>query len=374
MDGLTTPRPRQMSVLSWVTAGSGRTADAFGGTYGTSPWPGDLAELIVYDRALTAAEVKQIEDYLLWKYGIGQTVTPPLVEPAGGVFDATQEVRISTQTPGAEIHYTLDGSEPTLSSLVYADPLELSATTTVKAKAFLSGYADSATATAGFIRRDGATPLSTPALQANLKLWWRADAGIRSGTGAFWEDQSGSGNHGWQTSGAAVAALVPNAVNGLPVLRFDGTTDIVKFTTRLAGVVRTVFWVVKETGPAGTANRSLLADVQSWDFQGGPGGANPDAPGMIWSGSAAADVRSGRLQVNGVPVDGLTTPRPRQMAVLSWVTAGSGRTADGFGGTYGTSPWPGDLAELIVYDRALTVAEVKGIEDYLNARYRLFVR
>jgi hypothetical protein len=148
----------------------------------------------------------------------------------------------------------------------------------------------------------------------------------------------------------------------------------VKFSTRLAGVVRTVFWVVKETGPTGATTRSLLADYGSYDFQGGPGVASPEGPGSIWSGGAAADVKNGRLQLNGLPVDGTTTLRPRQMSVLSWVTAGSGRTADGFGGGYGTNPWQGDLAELIVYDRALDAAEVKQLEDYLNARYRLFVR
>jgi hypothetical protein len=296
------------------------------------------------------------------------------VEPPGGAFETTQEVQISTLTPGAEIHYTLDGTEPTLASPAYEGPLTLSATTTVKAKAFLGGWADSATTTAGFIRRDGAVPTSTPALQSNLRLWWRADAGVPSGTGAYWADQSGLGNHGWQTSGGAVPVLVPNAVNGLPVMRFDGTADTVKFSTRLAGAVRTVFWVVKETGPTGATTRSLLVDYGSYDFQGGQGVASPEGPGSIWSTSVTADVKAGRTQVNGVPVDGTTTPRPRQMSVLSWVTAGSGRTADGFGGGYATSPWQGDLAELIVYDRALDAAEVRQIEDYLNARYRLFLR
>ena len=374
VDGTVTLRPRQMSVLSWVTAGGGQTADRFAGSASTSPWRGDLAELIVYDRALGADEVKQIEDYLLWKYGIGGQVTSPKIEPAGGLFDASQEVRISTQTPGAQIHYTVDGTEPTPVSPVYVDPLQLTSTTTVKAKAFVGGYADSATTTAGFIQRAQATPLSTPALQANLKLWWRADAGVPSGTGAYWEDQSGQGNHGYQTSGAATAVLVPDAVNGLPVLRFDGADDEIRFAARLYGTVRTVFWVVKETGPTGATTRSLLSDVSSYNFHGGTGVNTPEAPGPLWSGYAAGDVRNGRTQLNGIPVDGTVTLRPRQMSVLSWVTAGGGQTADRFAGSASTSPWRGDLAELIVYDRALDPAEVRQIEDYLNARYRLFIR
>jgi hypothetical protein len=363
-----------MAVLSWVTASGGQTADRFAGATHTSPWRGDLAELIVYDRALGAGEVRQIEDYLLWKYGIGASVTAPRIEPMGGVFDAEQEVRISAHTPGAEIHYTLDGTEPTSDSPVYTEPLLLTATTTVKAKAYLSGYAESTTVTAGFIQRTQATPLSTAELQANLRLWWRADAGVPSGTGSFWADQSGRGNDGWQTSGAATPVLVPNAVNGLPVLRFDGTTDEVRFTTRLLSAVRTVFWVVKEAGPTGATTRSLLSDSTYYHFHGGTGVDEPESPGPLWSGYAAGDVRNGRTQMNGVPVDGTVTPRPRQMAVLSWVTASGGQTADRFGAGSSTSPWRGDLAELIAYDRALSADEVRQIEDYLNARYRLFVR
>ncbi len=98
----------------------------------------------------------------------------------------------------------------------------------------------------------------------------RADAGVPSGTGAYWADQSGAGNHGYQTSGAKTAVLVANAVNGLPVLRFDGT-DTVRMTTRLLQTVRTVFWVVKETGPTGATSRSLLSDDGYSDFYGGPG-------------------------------------------------------------------------------------------------------
>jgi hypothetical protein len=73
-------------------------------------------------------------------------------------------------------------------------------------------------------------------------------------------------------------------------------------------------------------------------------------------------------------VDATATPRPRQVSVVSWVTAGAGMWADRFGEALYTNPWQGDLAELIVYDRALDTAEVRQIEDFLNARYRLFVR
>jgi hypothetical protein len=170
-------------------------------------------------------------------------------------------------------------------------------------------------------------------------------------------------------------------VSGLPAMRFDGTGDTVMFTRPL-DKVGTVFWVVREAAAAGTAKRSLLGDGASSNFTGGDGtpatATSPEVPGTIWhpTGWIVWNVVNGPLQLNGLPVNGRTTPRPRQMAILSWVSAQDQAAvyADRFGEAQQPSPWQGDLAELIVYDRTLSAAEVKQIEDYLNARYRLFVR
>ena len=51
-----------------------------------------------------------------------------------------------------------------------------------------------------------------------------ADAGLATNAGGWvtsWGDQSGTGNDAYQASGSAAPALVPDAANGLPVLRFD---------------------------------------------------------------------------------------------------------------------------------------------------------
>jgi chitobiase/beta-hexosaminidase-like protein/uncharacterized protein DUF4214 len=74
----------------------------------------------------------------------------PVISPAGGTFNAPQPVILSDSTPGAGIHYTLDGSEPAVSSPLYSAPFTVTATLTVKAKAFAAGYKDSGTAVAAF--------------------------------------------------------------------------------------------------------------------------------------------------------------------------------------------------------------------------------
>lgn len=65
-----------------------------------------------------------------------EQVTDPVLAPASCFFSPSTNVTIVCATSGATIRYTLDGSEPTVSSAAYAAPIALSATTTVKARAF----------------------------------------------------------------------------------------------------------------------------------------------------------------------------------------------------------------------------------------------
>ncbi len=71
------------------------------------------------------------------------TVAPPTFSPLPGPY--TQPVTISTTTPGATIRYTLDGTTPTeTNGTVYTGGISLTATTTIKAMAYETGYPDSA--------------------------------------------------------------------------------------------------------------------------------------------------------------------------------------------------------------------------------------
>ena len=77
-----------------------------------------------------------------------QTVATPTFNPSGGTYNSTQSVTMSCNTPGATIRYTTNGSTPTSSSPLYQNPVTISATTTLKARAFRSGWYDSEIASA----------------------------------------------------------------------------------------------------------------------------------------------------------------------------------------------------------------------------------
>ena len=79
-----------------------------------------------------------------------QTVATPTFSPSGGTYTSAQSVTISCSTPGATIRYTTNGSEPTSSSTIYSRPINVSSTTTIKAKAFKDGWTPSSTASATY--------------------------------------------------------------------------------------------------------------------------------------------------------------------------------------------------------------------------------
>jgi outer membrane protein OmpA-like peptidoglycan-associated protein len=70
--------------------------------------------------------------------------------PAAGTYPSAQTVELSTTTPGATIHYTTDGSEPTAASPVYTGPIAVGSSTTVKAITVAPGMASSVVSSATY--------------------------------------------------------------------------------------------------------------------------------------------------------------------------------------------------------------------------------
>jgi hypothetical protein len=80
------------------------------------------------------------------------TVATPTFSPIAGVYFGAQSVTISTATSGATITYTTDGSTPVPGShgTVYAFPVLVSTSLTLKAVGSLSGFNNSSTGSAGY--------------------------------------------------------------------------------------------------------------------------------------------------------------------------------------------------------------------------------
>ena len=121
------------------------------GTFSTNSWTGSADE-VTFTVSGTSGHRRVKAVSVTYTSGGGQqeTVATPTFSPGNGTYFETQSVSISCATEGATIRYTLDETEPTESSAIYSAPISVNTTTTIKAKAFKSGYTASTVATATY--------------------------------------------------------------------------------------------------------------------------------------------------------------------------------------------------------------------------------
>ncbi|MCF1713530.1 chitobiase/beta-hexosaminidase C-terminal domain-containing protein [Flavihumibacter sp. RY-1] len=83
-------------------------------------------------------------------------LNPPIVQNDEQIFSQPFELKLKHFVQGADLRYTLDGSEPdSLQSPVYKGPITISKSTQVKARAFKKGWISSATVSRQFFGTGG---------------------------------------------------------------------------------------------------------------------------------------------------------------------------------------------------------------------------
>ena len=124
----------------------------------------DIAEILLYQRPLSAAERRTVDYYFYKKYRIPIYLPPPTISPATGTSSSTAvTVQIAAaETPPAGvqtlIRYTTDGSDPVWTSPGFSGPsgsFSLPRSATVKARVFLDPYTFSAATSAQYWVNDG---------------------------------------------------------------------------------------------------------------------------------------------------------------------------------------------------------------------------
>ncbi len=85
-----------------------------------------------------------------------------VANPVAGIYPSSQSVTLSSSTSDASIYYTTDGSTPTEASTLYEGAISISETTTLKAKAFKTNWADSDVFVAEYIIEVALEQVATP--------------------------------------------------------------------------------------------------------------------------------------------------------------------------------------------------------------------
>lgn len=139
-----------MTIMS-----NGEVGFLYEDNYDTDKADGDYSDIVFVPLTLSEltnkkyANLSYDSEYYTIKGSVPLVVTPTIT-PNGGTIFKEQDITLSCNTKDASIYYTIDGSEPTVSSTKYEGAFTLSASATVKAIAVKEGYNDSQVASATY--------------------------------------------------------------------------------------------------------------------------------------------------------------------------------------------------------------------------------
>jgi hypothetical protein len=232
---------------------------------------------------------------------------------------------------------------------------------------------------------------------AGLQLWLRADAGVDTlnGTVSIWHDQSGNGNDAIQASASRQPRLVADTLNHKPVIRFDGVNDKLGFTGTTHMTQFSLFLVINNrSGSAGNViTFGAAGDFNNQWFMGMQIPSGPDNIGMLGNNAGIVAVGSGlaaydqwrNISVVANQSIWSTTVRwdgkdahmfpngsgPAFSVPLGDATGSGGGIGGADGVPFGTILAKCDVAEVLVYNMALSDSIRKVIELNLATKYAM---
>lgn len=225
------------------------------------------------------------------------------------------------------------------------------------------------TSTSLSLRRHATNSPFSPTQIAGLKLWLKASTiNLTDGTAvSSWADSSGLGNNVSQATGAQQPIYKTGIVNGKPIVRFDGVNDLLSGSDLGLSQPFTVCCVVKASSggifqdivdqgvPSATVHNSNNFAMYAGNTVDGSTniiGAFHTFIG-IYNGASSTGYTNGNSDISG-DVGAFNT---------SGLTIGNNAGA--------TSSFTGDIAEVLIYNSALSSTNRSNIQSYLKTTYGL---
>ena len=243
-----------------------------------------------------------------------------------------------------------------------------------------------------FVAIAATIPAQADPITTGLSLWLKADNGLAT-DGSTWADQSGNGHNATAVQGQA-PTFVSSAINGLPAAHFSGAQ---RMSISGQPVTSQHFTIIVVATDESTQSHGDYCDVVSnWS---GSTGVQSIFLGTVWKrpGNKFLDRIRFTDQIGGSDQDEQGVGRVKKPAnafILSAVSANKSArvyvddklqydlgsklkrrdlSAGWFLGDQGACAceyWLGDIAEVLIYDRALTTREIETDAAYLKAKWQ----
>ncbi|MDB6040772.1 MAG: Coagulation factor 5/8 type domain protein [Verrucomicrobiales bacterium] len=360
---------------------------------------GDMAELVIYNVALTGDDLINEVNSLKTKYGIlNDPPTVSLTAPAAGSMQSPTNFTLTAtaaDTDGKVVKVDFLANGSLLATAVappYSLPVSVSSAGSIIFTARATDDKDGSTISAPITVTFTGTGAPSYTAPSSLKLWLKADAGVTAGADGSvtqWKDQSGNTNDAvmGDLGDTTTPVLVPSAINGKPALRFDGVDDYLSVTSSdsiaIAGDI-TSFFVVRFDDAANY--RAVWAKTTgnapaTTDYYILPGSAIP----RFYRGTDLQQLGSvdgaGAVPLNSPTLLGFGQQGTHVTHFLDGRLFGSGEItaalADGgtplLIGTRGDqfTRMKGDIAEILIFDASLDDAGRSDLVKYLGAKYTI---
>ncbi|MDY0188132.1 MAG: hypothetical protein RBR16_09435 [Syntrophus sp. (in: bacteria)] len=392
----------------------------------SSKWNGDIYEIIlVFSGSLEEEVLQKIEGYLAHKWdallGI-TTITESLPSDHPYKLSSPSSIKYETDTTTIIAGNLLEGTTGLAISKVNGDALNLGVQVAGTSGGLFQVYAngswtfypndefgdlfvpDTLDSSASYHTTDGVNEVSktltvtvsgasgiawTPS-DITTAQWLDAADGstIVFSTGSYvqtWQDKSGNSRHMTQTGGDSLRPiLVQNALNSLPVLRFDGSNDWLSTSALWSGNQDGAAFVVYTPRSTTTlnslfgqaANTSTSATWRLLAVRGNTGSGDP-----YFNGYGSGDITENNTPTLTTKIAvwthiaGVTSLYRNSALVGSKTqtlnTLTGGGCVIGRRGFYNDQFLNGDIAEIVAFTSAITNETMQKIEGYLAHKWGL---
>ena len=176
-----------------------------------------------------------------------------------------------------------------------------------------------------------------------------------------WKDKSGNNNHATQSTSANRPVLNNSVLNSLPVIRFDGSNDVMT----LAGdhALQTFFFVL---------NARDGNNFGGWDWAMGGWTSSGNKKHVIFARAGNNSIKGENASINGgTPSSEYINFSPLSEHKLVRVAFNAPASRSDWKIGDGDDHWNGDFAEIIAYSGTLSTIQSQKIENYLAHKWGL---